>query len=91
MNDNTEIIKKQKEELQKLQHIKDCYVRIFNTEDGKKVLDDLKENAYYNQPTFVNNDIHTTLICEGQRMLLLHILTMADKNLKLFKEDSNEI
>lgn len=57
-----------------LEELEQAYNRLFKTEDGKKVLDDLKRIGFY-LGTTVNENPQIMAWNEGQRNMVLHILT----------------
>ena len=54
------------------QLIKD-YNFVFSSDEGKKVLDDLKRRCFYTSSTFVPDNANETFVREGQRSVVLHI------------------
>lgn len=60
-NDITELKEKQK-----------CYRRVFGSDDGKRVLDDLKRYCFIKTTTYNDHAIRMALN-EGLRMAFLHI------------------
>ena len=52
--------------------IKD-YQFIFNTDEGKRVLDDLKKRSHFYSTTHVKGDSHESAFFEGQRSLVVFI------------------
>ena len=50
--------------------IKD-YQFIFNTDEGKRVLDDLKKRFHFYSTTHVKGDSHESAFYEGQRSLVV--------------------
>ena len=50
--------------------IKD-YQFIFNTDEGKRVLDDLKKRSHFYSTTHVKGDSHESAFYEGQRSLVV--------------------
>ena len=53
-----------------------AYRRVFNTDDGQKVLADLKKRSSFEATTFVSGDPHTSAFNEGQRAAVLLIVRM---------------
>ena len=82
-NENTEIpieIKKQIAENQQLYH------RVFDTNDGKLVLEDLKKRCFINHTTY--NDSHGQMsFNEGRRSIYVHIINLLNKDLKEVLEE----
>lgn len=54
-----------------------AYNRLFNTTDGKLVLEDLKQAHWINHPTF---DVNTNLMSmrEGERNVVLRIMALVE-------------
>lgn len=54
-----------------------AYNRLFNTTDGKLVLEDLKHAHWINRPTF---DVNTNLMSmrEGERNVVLRIMALVE-------------
>lgn len=54
-----------------------AYNRLFNTTDGKSVLEDLKQAHWINRPTF---DVNTNLMSmrEGERNVVLRIMALVE-------------
>ena len=48
------------------------YMRVFNTDDGKLVLQDLKKRAFYYVPTY-QGDEGQSKINEGMRLMVVNI------------------
>lgn len=59
-----------------LAELKLAYRRVFNTDDGQKVLADLKKRSSFEATTFVSGDPHTSAFNEGQRAAVLLIVRM---------------
>ena len=64
--------------------LKELYAYVFGTEDGQKVLDDLKNRFWFYQPTYAPNDTHETSYREGQRSIVLSLMG-------LLKEDNRKL
>ena len=65
------------------------YKRVFNTPDGKKVLDKLKRTCYIDSTTMgcaSTVDTHLVTFREGMRNVMLHI----DKYLNIDTKDKEE-
>lgn len=56
-----------------------AYKRIFDTEDGKMVLDDLRQRSCFDRTTF-STDPGRTHYNEGRRSMILHVRFMANEN-----------
>tara|TARA_R110001592_G_scaffold123766_2_gene332061 strand:- start:82 stop:315 length:234 start_codon:yes stop_codon:yes gene_type:complete len=52
----------------------ETYKRMFATDDGKQVLEDLKERFHIDTMTFVDNNRELTFVHEGQRSVVLYVL-----------------
>ena len=50
-----------------------AYNRLFASEDGKRVLEDLSRACYESAVTFVNQNPTGTAFNEGKRFVMLHI------------------
>ena len=66
-------------ELEDLQRI---YRAVFTSDDGAKVLDDLKARFGFQQTTHVPGDPHESAFFEGQRNAVLLILRMMEEKRK---------
>lgn len=62
-----------------------AYQNVFNTEMGKKVLEDLKRNHFINSVAFVENS-QSHAYREGQRAVVLRILSTLGIDLQKLKE-----
>ncbi len=69
MDHNKEIEKKFKQ-------LKDDYKFIFNSEEGKRVLDDISIRCHESSTTFSKDNSHETAFLEGQRSIYLFIKAM---------------
>jgi len=58
-----------------IKNLKLAYLHTFESEEGKKVLADLKRRCYYGTTTFTDNPA-LMAFNEGTRSIVLHILTM---------------
>ena len=58
--------------------IKD-YQFIFNTDEGKRVLDDLKKRSHFFNTTHVKGDSHESAFYEGQRSLVVFIESLLNQ------------
>lgn len=59
-----------------LEELKLAYRRTFNTDDGRKVMDDLQKRFSFGATTFVSGDPYTSAFNEGQRAAVLLIARM---------------
>ena len=57
------------------------YQRVFKSEDGQTVLEDLEKRCNVHNTSF-SNDPHETSFREGQRQVVLFIKSIVNKNLK---------
>tara|TARA_E500000305_G_C4007853_1_gene230995 strand:- start:739 stop:963 length:225 start_codon:yes stop_codon:yes gene_type:complete len=55
-----------------LMQIIDLYKQTFNTDEGKKVLEDLRLRCFSKKTTF-DKDANVTAFNEGQRQVVMHI------------------
>jgi hypothetical protein len=53
---------------------KEAYKRIFDTDDGKAVLNDLKGRFHIETMTFVDNNRALSFVHEGQRSVVLYLI-----------------
>ena len=53
--------------MKQIEELKLAYRRTFDTEEGARVLDDLKARFSFEASTFVPNDPHYSAFKEGQR------------------------
>lgn len=54
------------------------YKRLFETEDGQFVLDDIKANCFINKTTYAGGDPNITFINEGKRLEALRIMRLIE-------------
>ena len=52
------------------------YKKVFGSEQGKKVLYDLARNHFLLRPSYVKGDTYETAFNEGQRNVVLRILSI---------------
>lgn len=52
-----------------------AYLAVFTSDAGKKVLNDLRV-AFYDRTSVVPGDPYLTHVCEGERTVILRILTI---------------
>jgi len=62
--------------MKEIEELKLAYRRTFNTEDGERVLKDLKSRFSFEASTFVPSDPHYSAFKEGQRDAVLLIVRM---------------
>ena len=63
----------------KLDDLKKTYRQLFNTNEGKVVLRDLKLRNHVLSSSFVAGDPHDTSFREGQRSVILTIMRMMEE------------
>ena len=63
----------------KLDDLKKTYRQLFNTDEGKIVLRDLKLRNHVLSSSFVAGDPHDTSFREGQRSVILTIMRMMEE------------
>lgn len=62
------------------------YQRVFDTEDGRAVLQDLEKRCFINHTTY--NDSHGQMsFNEGRRSIYVHIINLLKKDLKEVLEE----
>ena len=54
-----------------INQLKADYKFIFNTEEGKRILDDLKKRCHFHSTTHVKGDSHESAFYEGQRSIVV--------------------
>ena len=64
------------------------YQMVFQSEQGKRVLDDLKKRLYFNNNTF-DKDPYVHAFQSGNQAVIVTILNMMEMDLKRM-EDSND-
>jgi hypothetical protein len=62
--------------MKQIEELKLAYRRAFSTEDGERVLRDLKARFSFEASTFVPGDPHQSAFREGQRDAVLLIVRM---------------
>ena len=73
--------------LEQLKARKKSYLNTFNSESGKKVLENLKNHCFVNQTTFNEKSLRLAFN-EGQRSIYLHINTMMNFDFKALEEQN---
>ena len=53
-----------------------AYKQVFESDHGKKVLEDLEKRCSYHSTTHIKGDSHESAYMEGQRSILLFIKAM---------------
>ena len=62
-----------------IQELKEKYKFVFNTDEGKAILNDLEKRCHYHSTTNVKGDSHESAYLEGQRSVLLFIKSLLRK------------
>ena len=62
-----------------IQELKEKYKFVFNTDEGKAIIDDLEKRCHYHTTTNIKGDSHESAYMEGQRSVLLFIKSMLRK------------
>ena len=74
-----------------IQELKEKYKFVFNTDEGKAILNDLEKRCHYHSTTNVKGDSHESAYLEGQRSVLLFIKSMLRKeNENVKRTDTGE-
>ena len=60
-------------QFKKINQLKADYKFIFNTEEGKRILDDLKKRCHFHSTTHVKGYSHESAFYEGQRSMVVFI------------------
>ena len=68
--------------MKQIEELKLAYRRAFGTEDGERVLRDLKARFSFEASTFVPGDPHQSAFREGQRDAVLLIVRMLSEESK---------
>lgn len=55
-----------------------AYINLFNSPDGEIVLNDMKQAHHYNNPSFDPRSPYITSLNEGERNVVLRILTFLE-------------
>ena len=58
------------------------YKIVFNSDDGKKIIEDLEKRCHEFVTTHDKNNSHETAFLEGQRSVLIFMKSMINKNLE---------
>lgn len=75
----------------KIKKLKDDYEKVFGTEAGQRVLEDIKVSGYYTRSSFSQTSPYVTSHNEGKRELALHIEYMATPLPEESKENKKAI
>tara|TARA_B110000858_G_scaffold165221_1_gene191762 strand:+ start:2255 stop:2488 length:234 start_codon:yes stop_codon:yes gene_type:complete len=60
----------------------EAYKRVFATDEGKQVLEDLKSRFHIETMTFVDNNRELSFVHEGQRSVVLYVLHLLKEDKK---------
>ena len=60
----------------KIKELIQNYKKVFKSDDGKMVMDDLEKRCFYNTSTYNSKEPNETAFFEGQRTVLLFIKSM---------------
>lgn len=71
--------------MQEIKERKQLYQNVFESPDGKRVLEDLSRHAFIRKTTFSENP-QRTAFNEGQRSMVLHIQSMMAVDLERTKK-----
>lgn len=75
------------EQQEKIEQLERCYSRLFQTQDGIVVLQDMRENCYVDKSTAnpnLTNMAESMLINEGCRRVFLHIVSRMNMSMTEF-------
>lgn len=67
------------------------YEQIFESEAGKRILADMVRYAHILHPTYVKGDSHQTAFREGERNMVLRILSIIGQKPEQFIENVNDV
>jgi len=56
------------------------YRRVFETEDGQRVIEDLKTRFWFHAPVHAPGDTHETAYRDGQRSIVLSLISMLQED-----------
>jgi len=73
----------------KAEQLRKDYQSVFKSEEGQRVLEDLKLTCFYHSPT-IHEMPHIMAYQEGQRNVILHIETKLKLTANKLKELENE-
>ena len=68
-----------KKTLEALKQLVIAYKQVFNSDNGKKVLEDLERRCSYHTTTHIKGDSHESAFLEGTRSVILFIKNMLNK------------
>jgi len=62
-----------------LEQLNIAYKQVFESDNGKKVLEDLEKRCSYHTTTHIKGDSHESAFLEGTRSVILFIKNMLNK------------
>jgi|TARA_R100001082_G_scaffold31901_1_gene16381 acyl-CoA-binding protein len=62
-----------------LEQLNIAYKQVFESDNGKKVLEDLEKRCSYHTTTHIKGDSHESAFLEGTRSVVLFIKNMLNK------------
>ena len=65
--------------LEALKQLVIAYKQVFNSDNGKNVLEDLERRCSYHTTTHIKGDSHESAFLEGTRSVILFIKNMLNK------------
>jgi hypothetical protein len=65
-----------------LKQLNIAYKQVFNSDNGKKVLEDLEKRCSYHTTTHIKGDSHESAFLEGTRSVILFIKNILTKKLE---------
>ena len=65
-----------------LKQLNIAYKQVFNSDNGKKVLEDLEKRCSYHTTTHIKGDSHESAYLEGARSVVLFVKNMLTKKLE---------
>lgn len=70
----------------KLKGLRADYKKVFETEEGKRVMADFENTGFYRTTTFVPQDEMATMYNEGLRSFVLHIKTIMSMDIEVLEK-----
>jgi hypothetical protein len=68
------------------------YQNVFTTDFGKRVLEDMKLNHFFDKPTFIEGgNVEGIAYREGQRAVILRIISMLNIDVQKIKENQERV
>ena len=75
--------------IKEIKKLKETYKIVFESDQGKFVMDDLEKRCHFWSTTNVKGDSHESAYMEGQRSVLLFIKSMLQKENENVKRTDN--